>query len=87
MGIPEEMLLESGIFIGKRKDKFNGRLVFPIANFTGNTVGFTGRIIGTGDPKYLNSPASKIFNKSEILYGLHLAKSSISKLGYVIIVE
>lgn len=87
MWISEEMLLESGIFIGKRKDKFNGRLLFPIANFTGNIVWFTGRILGAGEPKYLNSPASRIFNKSEILYGLHLAKSSITKLGYAIIVE
>ncbi len=50
-------------------------------------VAFTGRIIGQGEPKYLNSPASKIFDKSSILYGLHLAKSEIGKRGSAIVVE
>lgn len=86
-GMSEKDILESGIFVSPNRDKFFGRLIFPIANFTGHTVGFTGRIIDAGDPKYLNSPASRIFNKSEILYGLHLAKASIMKLGYVIVVE
>lgn len=79
--------MDTGIFVSPNRDKFFGRLIFPIANFTGHTVGFTGRIIDGGEPKYLNSPASRIFNKSEILYGLHLAKSSITKLGYAIVVE
>ncbi len=86
-GMSEKDILESGIFVSPNRDKFFGRIVFPIANFTGHTVGFTGRIIDQWEPKYLNSPASRIFNKSEILYGLHLAKSSIVKLGYVIVVE
>ncbi len=86
-GMSEKDIMDSGIFVSPNRDKFFGRIVFPIANFTGHTVGFTGRIIDQGEPKYLNSPASHIFNKSEILYGLHLAKSSIVKLGYVIVVE
>lgn len=53
----------------------------------GNTVAFTGRILKDGEPKYLNSPASKIFDKSSILYGLHLAKQTIMKTGEVFIVE
>lgn len=86
-GIPEKDLLDSGIFVGPGRDKFYGRIIFPIANYSGNVVAFTGRIIGAGEPKYLNSPASKIFDKSSILYGLHLAKSEISKRGSAIVVE
>lgn len=86
-GMAEKDILESGIFVNPNRDKFYGRLIFPIANFTGHTVGFTGRVIDGGEPKYLNSPASRVFNKSEVLYGLHLAKSSITKLGFVIVVE
>lgn len=86
-GIPEKDLLDSGIFVGPGRDKFYGRLIFPIANYSGNVVAFTGRILGQGEPKYLNSPASKIFDKSSILYGLHLAKSEIGKRGSAIVVE
>lgn len=86
-GIPEQDILDSGIFVGPGRDKFYGRIIFPIANYSGNVVAFTGRIVGQGEPKYLNSPASKIFDKSSILYGLHLAKSEIGKRGSAIVVE
>lgn len=86
-GVPEKDILESGIFSSPGRDKFFGRIIFPIANYSGNVVAFTGRIVGAGEPKYLNSPASKIFDKSSILYGLHLAKSEISKRGSAIVVE
>lgn len=86
-GIPEQDILDSGIFVGPGRDKFYGRVIFPIANYSGNVVAFTGRIIGQGEPKYLNSPASKIFDKSSILYGLHLAKGEIGKRGSAIVVE
>lgn len=69
------------------RDKFYGRIIFPIANFTGHTVAFTGRIIDKGEPKYLNSPASDIFNKSAILYGFHLAKTAVAKQHSIIVVE
>ncbi len=80
-------LKECGIFVNSNRDKFFGRVIFPIANMMGNTVAFTGRILSSGEPKYLNSPASSIFDKSQILYGLHLAKQSIMKCGEVYIVE
>ena len=70
------------------RDKFFGRIVFPIANYMGNTVAFTGRgLTDAQQPKYLNSPASRIFDKSSILYALHLAKQLIMKTGEVVIVE
>ena len=53
----------------------------------GHTVAFTGRVLTDALPKYLNSPASHIFDKSSILYGFHLAKQSIAKIGEVFIVE
>ena len=53
----------------------------------GHVVAFTGRVLDTALPKYLNSPASKIFDKSSILYGMHLAKQAIAKSGEVFIVE
>jgi DNA primase len=53
----------------------------------GHVVAFTGRVLTDALPKYLNSPASHIFDKSSILYGLHLAKQSIAKSGEVFVVE
>ncbi|HBA45078.1 TPA: hypothetical protein DEG21_05245 [Patescibacteria group bacterium] len=61
-------MIESGIFVSNSRDKFFGRIVFPIANYTGNIVAFTGRVLDNSLPKYLNSPATKIFNKSGILF-------------------
>lgn len=86
-GFTEQNIIDSGIFVGQGRDKFYGRIIFPIANFAGHTVAFTGRITSTGEPKYLNSPVSDIFNKSAILYGFHLAKSMIAKEQSIIIVE
>lgn len=86
-GFEEKDIMESGIFVSTSRDKFYGRIVFPIANFTGHTVAFTGRVLDDSLPKYLNSPASRIFDKSSTLFGLHIAKSEIGKRGYVIIVE
>ena len=80
-------IMESGVFVSENRDKFYWRIVFPIANYTGNIVAFTGRVLDNSLPKYLNSPATKIFNKSSILFWLDLAKWEISKKWYVIIVE
>ena len=86
-GFDANFLIESGLFVSESRDKFYGRIVFPIANTMGHTVAFTGRVMDDSLPKYLNSPASHIFDKSSILYGLHLAKQPISKSGEVYIVE
>ena len=80
-------MVDSGLFVSPTRDKFFGRVMFPIANTMGNTVAFTGRILQNGEPKYLNSPASRIFDKSSILYGLHLAKQTIARTTEVFIVE
>lgn len=86
-GFEEKFIIESGIFVSPTRDKFFGRVIFPIANTMGNTVAFTGRILDVGEPKYLNSPASNIFDKSSILYGLHLAKQVVMKTGEIFVVE
>ena len=86
-GFSTEFIIESGLFVSESRDKFYGRITFPIANTMGHTVGFTARVLTDALPKYLNSPASHIFDKSSILYGLHLAKQAISKTGEVFIVE
>lgn len=74
-------------------DKFQRRIIFPIANSVGKTIAFTGRIMpsdeerGVEAPKYLNSPETPIFNKSKVLYGLHLSKKDIAKSKAAFLVE
>lgn len=68
-------------------DRFRGRVMFPITDRNGKIIAFAGRILGDGQPKYLNSPESKLFNKSRILYNLHQAKPSIRKLRQIVLFE
>lgn len=74
---------------GKPYDRFRHRLMFPIRDIHGNVVGFTGRIMAEDKAvaKYINSPQSVIYNKSQLLYNLDLAKSDIRKNDYAILVE
>jgi len=66
-------------------DAFRNRLMFPVIDVRGNVIGFSGRILGDGEPKYLNSPETLTFNKSRNLFALNLAKKS--KSGYIILSE
>ncbi|MGH9519316.1 MAG: DNA primase, partial [Terriglobales bacterium] len=70
-------------------DRFRGRLMFPIADDRGHTIGFGGRALTTDarTPKYLNSPEGPLYIKGRVLYNLHRAKEAIRQLGYVILVE
>lgn len=89
-GIDADTLLEIGLISnskGKYYDKFRNRVMFPIINTRGKVIGFGGRIIGEGTPKYLNSPESPIFLKKNNLYGLNLARQDISKEDCAILVE
>jgi len=74
---------------GKPYDRFRGRLIFPIRDVHGNTVGFTARKMKEADQggKYVNSPQNLIYNKSGILYNLDLARQEIKRLNYAILVE
>src|SRR5262249_45087199 len=91
LGLEEKVLLESGL-TALRDDKtviprFRGRLLFPIHDLRGRVVGFGGRLLGPGEPKYLNSPESPIFHKGRQLYNLHQAKGPIRKEESIILVE
>lgn len=66
-------------------DTFRSRLMFPVIDVRGNVIGFSGRILGDGEPKYMNSPETIVFSKSHNLFALNLAKKS--KCGYIILAE
>ncbi|RTZ41079.1 DNA primase [Candidimonas sp. SYP-B2681] len=87
----DPLLVESGLVIeaedGRRYDRFRERIMFPIRNQRGNLIGFGGRIIGKGEPKYLNSPETPLFSKGHELYGLWEARAGIRSEGYVLVVE
>ena len=89
--IPGEVAFEAGLVqerdSGGYYDRFRNRLMFPIRDRDANIVGFGGRAMGDGIPKYLNSPQTPIFDKSSIVYGLDVAKDEIRKTGDVVIVE
>lgn len=68
-------------------DRFRGRVIFPIHDHRGRTVGFGGRVLGEGVPKYLNSPQTPLFDKSSVLFGLDQAKAGIRTTGEAVIVE
>jgi DNA primase len=91
LGIGEPVLLQAGL-AARRDDgvispRFRGRLLFPIHDLRGRVVGFGGRLLGPGEPKYLNSPETEIFHKGKQLYNLHQAKRPIRKEESVILVE
>ncbi len=89
--IPLETAWELGLIHPKKKegwyDVFRGRILFPVLDLHQRVVGFGGRLIKEGQPKYLNSPESAIYRKGEILYGLPAARPSVSEKDCVIIVE
>ena len=87
-GYSDRILKESGLFTISEKgtwDKFWNRVMFPILDTNNRVIGFGGRVMGDGEPKYLNSPETKLFDKSRNLYGLSFAKSSREK--YFLICE
>ncbi|WP_394060345.1 DNA primase [Alcaligenes sp. WGS1538] len=87
----DNQLVESGLVIesedGRRYDRFRSRIMFPIRNAKGNIIGFGGRLIEKGEPKYLNSPETTLFSKGHELYGLWEGRQGIRKEGFVLIVE
>jgi len=83
--------LKSGLSIEKNPqkhyDRFRDRIMFPIRDRRGRTIGFGGRILDKGEPKYLNSPETPVFHKGEELYGLYEARQSVKDLKRIVIVE
>ena len=91
LGVEERVLLEAGL-AAQRDDgtvipRFRRRLLFPIHDLRGRIVGLGGRLLGPGEPKYLNSPETEIFHKGKQLYNLHQARSAIRKEESVLLVE
>jgi DNA primase len=71
----------------KRYDRFRGRIMFPIRSVQGDVIGFGGRVLDRGEPKYLNSPETPVFVKGRELYGLFEARPALRKRGYALVVE
>lgn len=90
-GVPEQLLRKSGLVVfkedGRSYDRFRERLIFPIESVAGDIVGFGGRLIGQGEPKYLNSPESPLYTKGDHLYGLYLTRDDIRDRGFAVMVE
>lgn len=96
----DPLLVESGLVIAheeedpstgsgqaKRYDRFRDRIMFPIRNVKGECIGFGGRVIGDGTPKYLNSPETPVFSKGRELYGLFEARQAVREQGYALVTE
>ena len=77
----------AGLLNRFKSDMFRDRMTVPFIDTTGNVIGFTARILGQGEPKYLNTPETILFNKSKFIFGLYQAKESIRRDGFVVIVE
>jgi DNA primase len=90
-GFSEAELLEAGLAVpgkrGRPYDRFRDRIVFPLADDRGRTLGFGARTLGDETPKYLNSPETPLYHKSEALFGLHNAKSAAQRADRVFVVE
>lgn len=80
-------LNDAGLLNRFQGDMFRGRMTVPFIDTTGNVIGFTARVIGQGEPKYLNTPETLLFNKGRYIFGLYQAKEAIRKNGFVVIVE
>ena len=91
----DPLLAESGLVIvnqedgeeEKRYDRFRDRVMFPIRNVKGECIGFGGRVLFEGTPKYLNSPETPVFSKGRELYGLFEARNALRDAGYVLVTE
>lgn len=91
-GFDSALLEEAGLLVKKNNsneyfDRFRNRIMFPITDHHGMTIAFSGRVLGNEKPKYLNSPETKIFNKSKLLYNFHRARVHIRKNQQVILFE
>src|SRR5207237_835875 len=94
----DPLLEESGLVIAqggegddeadrKRYDRFRDRIMFPIRSVQGEIIGFGGRVLDKGEPKYLNSPETPVFSKGRELYGLHEARTALRERGHALVVE
>ncbi|MEQ8388612.1 MAG: DNA primase [Alphaproteobacteria bacterium] len=90
--VPENIMIEAGLVgrsdhDGTLYDRFRDRIIFPITDVRGRVIGFGGRTLGDGKPKYLNSPETPLFHKSRVLYGLGPARKAAYDTGEIIVAE
>jgi DNA primase len=90
--VPVSLLEKGGLALpssrpGEFRDRFRGRVIFPIFSLTGRVVAFGGRTVFDAEPKYLNSPETPLYSKGKLLYGLNFTKDAIRKEGTVLLVE
>ncbi len=90
--VPVSVLEKGGLAVagsrpGEFRDRFRGRVIFPIFSLTGRVVAFGGRTIFDAEPKYLNSPETPLYSKGKLLYGLNFTKDAVRKEGAAILVE
>jgi DNA primase len=92
-GLSEAVMIEAGLLAkpddqtAPPYDRFRNRVIFPIADGRGRTVGFGGRLLGPGEPKYLNTPETPLFHKGRLLYGMPAAAEAARRTGRLIVVE
>ena len=86
-GFSERELNDAGLLNRFKGDLFKNRMMVPFIDTTGNVIGYTARILDKGEPKYLNTPETILFNKSRFIFGLYQAKESIRRNDFVVIVE
>ncbi len=86
-GFTKDELEAAGLLNRFGGDMFRDRMTVPFIDTSGNVIGFTARVINQGEPKYLNTPETILFNKSKFIFGLYQAKESIRRNGFVVIVE
>ena len=89
--VPEDVMVTAGLAVrartGRVYDRFRGRLMFPIYDLRGDAVGFGARLLDGEGPKYLNSPETPIYRKSQLLYGLNWSKSEMVRQAHAVVVE
>ncbi len=92
LGFDDERLVVAGLLVAgeegsEARPRFRGRLIFPILDAMGRNVGFGGRLLGPGEPKYLNSPETPVFSKGKLLYGMNWAKNDVRREDRVLVAE
>ena len=90
--VPVPLLEKAGLVLpgsrsGEYRDRFRGRVIFPIFSLTGRVVAFGGRTVVNAEPKYLNSPETPLYSKGKLLYGLNFTKDAVREAGTAILVE
>jgi len=90
--VPEPLLEKAGLVLpgsraGEYRDRFRGRVIFPIFSLTGRVVAFGGRTVVEAEPKYLNSPETPVYSKGKLLYGLNFTKDAVREAGAAVLVE